>query len=298
MIEPATREVLITPPFSLATTCGPVAWARGRWSNLDWLDNAFVWVGWEDARLVWRIVRQVGANELVISGSAAVRDDESWAREVLGVGEVMPAFADPAIAALAKRMAGLRPQSAGSLFEGLVSSIVGQSISVAAAATVGRRLAAQWGEACEIGGRLFWAPPRADHLASAKSEALRASGLPRRRAEALVAAGRAAVNGDLPSDAAARADPESAMARMRALPLVGPWTAASALVWGIGAPDAFPSGDVALLRAARRAYTRPNMSLKDLDILADGWRPHRGWAARLLWTDLLGVAESPTRALA
>lgn len=38
---------------------------------------------------------------------------------------------------------------------------------------------------------------------------------------------------------------------LRKLPLVGPWTAASALLWGLGEPDAYPRGDVALLRPGR-----------------------------------------------
>ncbi len=75
------------------------------------------------------------------------------------------------------------------------------------------------------------------------------------------------------------------------LPAVGPWTANSALLWGVGAPDAHPTGDVALLRAARAAFANPDLDLKGLDHRAETWRPARGWAARLLWTGLLGIAR-------
>jgi 3-methyladenine DNA glycosylase/8-oxoguanine DNA glycosylase len=78
-----------------------------------------------------------------------------------------------------------------------------------------------------------------------------------------------------------------------ALPLVGRWTAESVVLWGIGAPDAHPTGDVALLRAARAAYGRPELTLKELDVLAEQWRPARGLAARLLWTELFGPAPHP-----
>jgi DNA-3-methyladenine glycosylase II len=78
------------------------------------------------------------------------------------------------------------------------------------------------------------------------------------------------------------------------LPLVGRWTAESALLWGVGAPDAHPSGDIALLRAVRNAYGLPEMTLKDLDVLSEAWRPARAIAARLLWTELLGVAHPAT----
>jgi DNA-3-methyladenine glycosylase II len=74
-----------------------------------------------------------------------------------------------------------------------------------------------------------------------------------------------------------------------ALPQVGPWTASSALLWGVGAPDAWPTGDVALLRAFKHALGDDGLTLKTMDPLAEPWRPHRGIAARLLWTNLFGA---------
>ena len=71
----------------------------------------------------------------------------------------MPHFDDSVLLALAREHAGLRPWSAGSLFEGVVSSIVGQSISVAAAATTERRLYDRFNEAIVVDGRQFWPPP-------------------------------------------------------------------------------------------------------------------------------------------
>jgi 3-methyladenine DNA glycosylase/8-oxoguanine DNA glycosylase len=96
--------------------------------------------------------------------------------------------------------------------------------------------------------------------------------------------------GRFPHDPSDDAAIERTLAELRALPLVGPWTARSALLWGIGAPDVHPIGDVALLRAARQAYGNPALTMKELDLQSDRWRPGRSWAARLLWTNLLGVA--------
>jgi 3-methyladenine DNA glycosylase/8-oxoguanine DNA glycosylase len=106
----------------------------------------------------------------------------------------------------------------------------------------------------------------------------------------LVEIGRAAAAGALPDEITALADPDAARSHLRRLPLVGPWTAESALLWGIGLDDAHPTGDAALLRAARAAYGEPGLDFAELDRRAEGWRPARGWAARLLWTELLGAA--------
>lgn len=256
---------------------------------MDWRDGELLSVGWEGEEVVWRRVRQLG-NQLVIAGSRAVEPDAEWARRILGIDKPVPVFDDPVMQALAVRFSGLRPFSMGSLYVGLVTSITGQSISVAAAAVAQTKLAALFRDPISLAGRDFWPLPRAEQLAAADSAVVRRSGVTNRRAAALVAIGGVAARGELPTMADAVTDPESVEAALRELPLVGPWTARSALLWGTGAPDAHPTGDVALLRAARRAYHMDALDLRGLDLLSNAWRPARGIAARLLWTDLLGVA--------
>jgi 3-methyladenine DNA glycosylase/8-oxoguanine DNA glycosylase len=208
------------------------------------------------------------------------------------MGEASPNVADEVPAALRLRFPGLRAFAYGSLFDGVVSSIVGQSISVASAAVTGRRLAALFHPGLAVLGRTFWPLPRADQLAHATPALVRTSGVTWRRADALVAVGRTFANDE--GDGVATRSADELRRWLRALPLVGPWTAESALLWGLGDGDAYPTGDVALLRAARVAYDRPGLDMKGLDRLAEGWRPHRGWVARLLWTALLGPAPPGT----
>lgn len=211
---------------------------------------------------------------------------------MLGSDISLPAFTDPVIEGLAGRFPGLHPYCDGSLFDGLVTAIVGQSISVAAAAVSQARLAALFAPPVVIGDRGYRPLPRPDQLASATPGLIRQSGVTMRRAQALGHAARALLDGELPDDSAARRDPDGASRALQSLPLVGRWTAESALLWGIGAPDAHPTGDVALLRAARVAYAGPAMTLRELDAVAEGWRPARGLAARLLWTGLFGAAPA------
>src|SRR3954463_11051084 len=138
--EPPNRIWTVSPPFDLARTVAPAWWARGRWPNVDWRSGAFIWVGWDAREGAWRSVRQVDAETVHISGTRNSDLDARWATAVLGTSAAMPNFDDPVLSPLVRAHAGLRPWSAGSLFEGVVSSIVGQSISVAAAATTERRL--------------------------------------------------------------------------------------------------------------------------------------------------------------
>ena len=294
---PLRRILTVSPPFDLARTAAPIWWARGRWPNVDWRDGTCFWVGWEDGRLAWRSVRQTGAYTLEIQGASHDGLDAEWASAVLGAQAVMPRFEDPVLARLACAHAGLRPWSAGSLFTGVITSIVGQSISVAAAATTERRLFALFNDPIEVGGRLYWPPPRPELLGSASVGSVRTSGVTTRRAEALVAIGTLFATGAVLDCATADSVGPFDADLLLGIPGIGPWTVQSALLWGVGGDDSHPTGDVALLRAAKQHYTSV-IGLKDLDRLSEEWKPFRGWAARLLWLDLLGFARegrSPAR---
>ena len=286
------RTCSVPDDFSLAETSGPAAWVAERSPTHRWHQNTLTWVGREGEVTVWRKARQVEPGLLEIEGSASPDLDARWLVDVLGVDTLLPTFTDPVIDLIAKRFPGLRPMSDGGLFEGIVTAIVGQSISVAAAAVTQMKLCTSFGGSIELDGRAFWPLPTAEQLANAPVELVRASGVTWKRAEAIVEASRRQVAGELPDDDWARANPDEAVVRLLDLPGVGRWTAESAVLWGIGAANAHPTNDVALLRAARGAFDRPEMTLRDLDVLAEGWRPARALAARLLWTDLLGPAPT------
>ena len=284
------RSLDLAEPFSLAETAGPVAWTTGRSPRHRWDGGVLTWVGWEDDEVIWRRVRQDFSSRLVVWGTAPAAGDAQWSATVLGSGVTLPKFADPVIASLARRYPGLRPYCDGSIFAGIVTAIVGQSISVAAAAVTQAKLAALFANRVEVDGVPMAPLPSAAQLAMATPALVRTSGVTTRRAEALVFAAQELWRGRLPDDDWARAHPHLAVKELLKLPLVGRWTAESVLLWGIGAPDAHPTGDVALLRAARQVCTLPDLTLKDLDRLAEGWAPARGLAARLLWTEFFGPA--------
>lgn len=284
------RTLALARPFDLARTAAPVWWARGRWPNVDWRDGTLYWVGWEGEKLVWRSVRQAGAAELAIAGSGDSVLDGVWAARVLGVGTEMPRFAVEPLIGLAAAHEGMKAWAAGSLYEGVVSSVVGQSVSVASAAVTEGRLYGLFGEGLELNGRAFWAPPRPDQLAGADVALVRSSGVTTKRAEALIEAGRLFAEGAIVEPEGVGFERGVASAALLAISGIGPWTVRSAFLWGLGEADAHPSGDVALLRAVKRRLPHVT-TLKELDAAAAAWAPYRGWAARLFWLDLLGFDD-------
>ena len=68
--------------------------------------------------------------------------------------------------------------------------------------------------------------------------------------------------------------------RMCEVPGIGPWTANYIAMRALNDPDAFPSSDLGLLKAAGIASPRK------LTDLAETWRPWRAYAAMHLWESL------------
>ncbi|NQT61727.1 MAG: DNA-3-methyladenine glycosylase 2 family protein [Candidatus Marinimicrobia bacterium] len=77
---------------------------------------------------------------------------------------------------------------------------------------------------------------------------------------------------------------EEAFSKLTALTGIGPWTANIYLLMALGRPDIWPGGDLALEVALQNLLGldhRPRG--EEFQQLAEGWRPHRAVAARILW---------------
>jgi DNA-3-methyladenine glycosylase II len=87
---------------------------------------------------------------------------------------------------------------------------------------------------------------------------------------------------------------DDARAELMALPGIGRWTADIYLLMALGRPDIWPIGDIALASASQAALglaTRPTQ--EELALRAEGWRPWRAVAARILWHGYLSGERPP-----
>lgn len=101
-------------------------------------------------------------------------------------------------------------------------------------------------------------------------------------------------DGRLDLDALPALDDEAVDAALTALPGIGPWTATIYRLMVLRRPDAWPVHDIALAQAlADLAGRRRRPGPAEMDGLAEGWRPWRGVAARILWHHYL--SERATR---
>ena len=154
----------------------------------------------------------------------------------------------------------------------LLRTIVGQQVSVAAARSMWAKLEAAYGT-----------PPDLATILNASDEELRLAGLSRQKAgyarslAELVLSGEL-VLADLPED------DEEAIELLTRIKGIGRWSAEIYLLFAEGRTDVWPAGDLAVqVEIGKLLGFEGKPSEKQLRVLGEAWRPHRGAVAVLAW---------------
>lgn len=154
----------------------------------------------------------------------------------------------------------------------LMRTIVGQQVSVAAAASMWRKFEAHAGEDLD--------PQR---VLEADFDTLRACGLSRQKQGYMRSLCELVVTGQLDFEALP-ADDEEAIAQLTQIKGIGRWSAEIYLLFAEGRQDIWPAGDLAVQAGLHKLLgldARP--SEKAARDLAEKWRPHRGATAIFTW---------------
>jgi len=200
------------------------------------------------------------------STTQIIKNDADVAEGVAELIKVEPKFR---IAVESAQPIPLRRKPSG--FASLLQAIVGQQISVAAAAGIWTRI-----EIAEA------TTPNA--ILAMSDDALRACGLSRPKVKYARAIAEAVDSGALSFDFCRDAPVEDAIKMLTAIKGVGPWTAEIYLMFSVGRADVFAAKDLALQESAKLLFelgTRPTD--KELAEMAVAWSPWRAVAARILW---------------
>jgi DNA-3-methyladenine glycosylase II len=201
--------------------------------------------------------------------------------DVDGSGFPQLAAADPVVAGLMADYPGLRPVCFYSPYEAAAWSVIGHRIRMTQAAALKARLAEQHGTRVQIAGQTLHAFPAPLTLRAIT----RVPGLTDVKVERLHALAEAAAAGELDA-ARLRAMPaEDALASLRALPGIGPFSAELILIRGAGHPDVFPHHERRLRASIADEYglgETGSVDMRRLAEIADRWKPYRSWVALLL----------------
>jgi AraC family transcriptional regulator of adaptative response / DNA-3-methyladenine glycosylase II len=203
--------------------------------------------------------------------------------------------ADRLLGALVRDVPGRRVPGHVDGHELAIRAVLGQQVSLSAAATHAARLVRARGEPLvrPVGGvtHLF---PSAEALAALDPGAL---AMPRSRGRALIGVARALAAGDLILDSGA--ERPAAVAGLLALPGVGPWTAAYVAMRALRDPDAFMPSDLGVRHALERLGQPGDPAAATR--LGERWRPYRAYAMQYLWALVArpaGASREPSAALA
>jgi AraC family transcriptional regulator of adaptative response / DNA-3-methyladenine glycosylase II len=183
---------------------------------------------------------------------------------------------DPILADAVRRVPGLRVPGAFDGFEIAVRAILGQQVSVRAATTLAGRWAQGFGEPIATPyADLNRLSPTASRVAAATAGQIAALGMVATRARAIVDLAALVASDQLSLGYAPRI--EDSIEALQRIPGVGAWTAQYIAMRALQWPDAFPSADLVLRKAA-------SLSEPQLRARAAAWRPWRAYAAHYLWS--------------
>jgi DNA-3-methyladenine glycosylase II len=168
-------------------------------------------------------------------------------------------------------MPALRRRDPG--FAGLAAIVCGQQLSTKAAAAI-------WGRVSTA-----FDPFHHDRIRSARADRLGRLGLSAAKIKSLKAIARELSDERLNLDVLAEEDADAAHNTLTSLPGIGPWTADIYLLFCLGHGDAWPAGDLAVQEAMRIGLgLKARPTVKEMQPLAEPWRPLRGAAAHLWWS--------------
>nr|WP_247712996.1 DNA-3-methyladenine glycosylase 2 family protein [Qipengyuania intermedia] len=182
------------------------------------------------------------------------------------------AATDAAVAAAIERCGYPEERIRPTGYRTLLRTIVGQQVSVAAAASVWNRLEAELGE--EMAAR---------DLLDRDFDTLRACGLSRQKQGYARSLCELVESGELDLESLPLED-EEAIAELVRIKGIGRWSAEIYLLFAEGRQDIWPAGDLAVQEAVGRLLDLPERpSEKHTRELGERWRPYRGAMAIFTW---------------
>lgn len=154
----------------------------------------------------------------------------------------------------------------------LLRAIVGQQVSIKAAASIWAKLNAAVGGAADPA-----------NVAAAKDETLRGAGLSRQKASYAKSLADEVLSGRLDL-ASLPHDDDEAIEQLVRVKGIGRWSAEIYLLFAEGRLDIWPAGDLAVqIEIGRILGLADKPSEKQLRERAEAWRPHRGALAVFAW---------------
>ena len=192
-------------------------------------------------------------------------------------------FAETNLAALFEEHRGTPIIREFSLYATLMKSIIHQQLNLSFAHTLTTRFVHTFGE--QIDG--VWFYPQPEVIGQLQVEHLRELQFSTRKAEYVIGVSQAIASGELNLEALAQQDDETITQILVKYRGIGPWTAGSFLLFGLGRPNLFPLADIGLQNALKKLWTMTDKpKVDEISSHFSQWSPYLSYASLYLWRSI------------
>jgi DNA-3-methyladenine glycosylase II len=195
---------------------------------------------------------------------------------------------DPLLSPLVRRFRGLKIGGYPSLWEALVTAVLTQQINLSFAFSIRAHLATAFARSRTVRGEKYFAFPLPEAIAAAGERGLEGFRMSANKIGTVVRLARAFSSGRLSEEEIAILPEEAAVERLTEIKGIGRWTAETALLRGLARADAFPAGDLGIVKyLAEGLFEHGRRATEsEMRIYAERWRPWRGLALVYAWAEL------------
>jgi DNA-3-methyladenine glycosylase II len=191
---------------------------------------------------------------------------------------------DQVMAAVTRKLWGLKSPTTSTVFEALVDAIVEQQISIKVAHTIEARITKKFGAVLDLEGDVYYVHPTPQRLAAVSTEELRQCGLSFRKAEYIKGAATLIAEGKLDlENFRSYESSEQIIKELDAVRGIGVWTAEFTMLRGMQRLEALPADDLGLRRVISRYYRDGKIvQSSEARRIAENWGNWKGLAAYYL----------------
>ncbi len=214
------------------------------------------------------------------------------ARHIISADDDVNAFRaaigkDKRLAGLVDKLPGYKVMRGPDLWTMMLSSLVAQQISGAAARSIRNKLAQAYGHMVPVDDELVPVVPSAQRLYDLRESDLRAVGFSQKKAEYARGMAEALLNGTIVPKELRALPPDEMIKKLSALRGVGVWTAECIGIFCIGHQDLIPADDLGIQKAIAHLYKlKADPKPREVRARAERWRGWRSFATTYLWAGL------------
>lgn len=261
-METVIVKLTATPPYDFDLTAAAATHFRGQYGAENFQDGVLQRLLNLGEHLCLASVRSVGTvdvPQLELELKATSLDETivaeachqvSW---IVGTDQNLTPFynmalEEPKLALLIQGLWGLHISHTVSVYEALISAIIGQQVNSHVAHLLWNLLIQTFGPSVQVAGVTYYAFPQPEALVAAGMDGLRSIKLSTRKAEYILEITSRVASEELDLEDLRIHSDEDVIRTLTSLRGIGLWTAQWLLIHALGRPDGFPANDLALQR--------------------------------------------------